>query len=130
MLGVLDDVFNGGQAAQLKCVVDDQHALQAVLMHQRLSFVQRRAFLHGDQALLRRHDVAQRDVEPVFEAQIAVGDDTHQLAALDDGQAGEAMLTLQGRSEEHTSELQSLMRNSDAGVCLKKKKKKQKEDKK
>src|SRR3546814_2624268 len=30
----------------------------------------------------------------------------------------------QGRSEEHTSELQSLMRNSNAAFCLKKKKKK------
>src|SRR3546814_169639 len=83
MLGVLYDVFNGGQAAQLKCVVDDQHALQAVLMHQRLSFVQRRAFLHGDQAPLRRHDVAQRDAEPVFDAQIALGADTHPLATPD-----------------------------------------------
>src|SRR3546814_1037671 len=33
---------------------------------------------------------------------------------------------LVSRSEEHTSELQSLMRNSYAGFCLKKKKKKQK----
>src|SRR3546814_7410228 len=32
----------------------------------------------------------------------------------------------EGRSEEHTSELQSLMRKSYAGLCLKKKKKKKK----
>src|SRR3546814_7967219 len=32
-------------------------------------------------------------------------------------------LRLKGRSEEHTSELQSLMRNSYAVFCLKKKKK-------
>src|SRR3546814_10756813 len=30
--------------------------------------------------------------------------------------------TLQGRSEEHTSELKSLMRNSYADICMKKKK--------
>src|SRR3546814_4657345 len=35
---------------------------------------------------------------------------------------GEIRLTLTGRSEEHTSELQSLMRISYAGFCLKKKK--------
>src|SRR3546814_5012187 len=33
------------------------------------------------------------------------------------------MLTARGRSEEHTSELQSLMRRSYAVFCLKKKKK-------
>src|SRR3546814_6852659 len=33
-----------------------------------------------------------------------------------------ALLVLAGRSEEHTSELQSLMRNSYAVFCLKKKK--------
>src|SRR3546814_6430251 len=36
---------------------------------------------------------------------------------------------LAGRSEEHTSELQSLMRSSYAVFCLKKKKKKYKQDK-
>src|SRR3546814_7697071 len=35
-----------------------------------------------------------------------------------------ALVELFGRSEEHTSELQSLMRNSYAVFCLKKKKKK------
>src|SRR3546814_10625734 len=35
-----------------------------------------------------------------------------------------SLLTLTGRSEEHTSELQSLMRNSYAVFCLKKKKSK------
>ena len=63
MLGVLDDVLDCGQAAQLEAVVDDQHALQAMLVHQGLGFVQRRAFLHRDQAILRGHDVAQRLVE-------------------------------------------------------------------
>src|SRR3546814_3655572 len=35
--------------------------------------------------------------------------------------AGHEMVELAGRSEEHTSELQSLMRNSYAVFCLKKK---------
>src|SRR3546814_7824134 len=42
--------------------------------------------------------------------------------------AGGAIASPQ-RSEEHTSELQSLMRNSYAVFCLKKKKKKQSKDK-
>src|SRR3546814_8138478 len=37
---------------------------------------------------------------------------------------GDKSIDLSGRSEEHTSELQSLMRNSYAVFCLKKKKKK------
>src|SRR3546814_10635305 len=41
-----------------------------------------------------------------------------------DGPSGK---TMANRSEEHTSELQSLMRNSYAVFCLKKKKKKQRE---
>src|SRR3546814_5632780 len=43
------------------------------------------------------------------------------------GARGAPYLRLEGRSEEHTSELQSLMRISYAVVCLKKKKQKEKE---
>src|SRR3546814_2617456 len=38
------------------------------------------------------------------------------------GRCGGAFFVVHGRSEEHTSELQSLMRNSYAVFCLKKKK--------
>src|SRR3546814_6129427 len=38
------------------------------------------------------------------------------------GQRGDALTPLDGRSEEHTSELQSLMRISSAVLCLKQKK--------
>src|SRR3546814_10588892 len=48
-----------------------------------------------------------------------------QLAELDRDRRN-GTLSEQDRSEEHTSELQSLMRNSYAVFCLKKKKKKQK----
>ena len=100
MLGVLDDVLDRGQAAQLEAVVDDQHALQAMLVHQGLGFVQRRAFLHRDQAILRGHDVAQRLVE-VLRSAVAVGDDTDQLAAFDHRQAGDAVLALQRDGVAH-----------------------------
>src|SRR3546814_8889932 len=56
----------------------------------------------------------------VFAAHVGAG-----LAhGLDDGIQGHMVLAvaLQGRSEEHTSELQSLMRISYAVFCLKKKK--------
>src|SRR3546814_2289974 len=48
------------------------------------------------------------------------------MAGLDDGYTGEARLSpgFTVRSEEHTSELQSLMRISYAVFCLKKKKEK------
>src|SRR3546814_2879791 len=45
----------------------------------------------------------------------------HRTSDIFNAQAG-ALMALGGRSEEHTSELQSLMRNSYAVFCLKKKK--------
>ncbi|MNS88327.1 hypothetical protein D3C72_1222960 [compost metagenome] len=101
MFGVLDDVFDGGQATQLKAVVHDQHALKAVLVHQGLRFVQRGAFLHGDQAFLRRHDVAQGLIQVFFKTQIAVGHDADQLAAFNHRQTRNAMLTLQRNGVAH-----------------------------
>src|SRR3546814_1493840 len=63
--------------------------------------------------------------------QISDGGDDEHLVRFAPGSAYDApvlkaILTDPARrSEEHTSELQSLMRNSYAGFCLKKKKKKQ-----
>src|SRR3546814_3169606 len=71
------------------------------------------------------YNVYPREVELVLEqhpgvllsAVIAVDDPLYQ-------QVGHAHLIAKPRSEEHTSELQSLMRISYAVFCLKKKKKK------
>ena len=49
VLGRLGDVLDGDQAAQLEVAVDDQHALEAVLVHQRLRLVEARAFLDRHQ---------------------------------------------------------------------------------
>src|SRR5690606_8722806 len=95
VLGVLDDVFNGSQTTQFEGVVHDEHALEPVLVHERLGFFERGAFVHGHQPFLRGHDFAQGQIEAVFETQVAVGDDTHQLAAFDHGQARNAMGALQ-----------------------------------
>ena len=43
-VGLLGDVLDRHQAAQLEGVVDDQHTLQPVLVHQRLAVGQRGAF--------------------------------------------------------------------------------------
>src|SRR3546814_2167092 len=64
------------------------------------------------------------DHRPVPQAPAHIGADRIVAVLVVDRRAVEdAELTGQGRSEEHTSELQSLMRNSSAVVCLKKKKK-------
>ncbi len=44
MLGRLEDVLDGDEAAQLHVAVDDQHALEPVLVHQRLRLLEVGAF--------------------------------------------------------------------------------------
>src|SRR3546814_2698717 len=63
-------------------------------------------------------------------ARLAITADEQAVAILGEGarlaiggEAGRAVGVIAGRSEEHTSELQSLMRISYAVFCLKKKKK-------
>src|SRR3546814_7582395 len=51
----------------------------------------------------------------------------HAANAIRAGKCDVALITLAGRSEEHTSELQSLMRISYAVFCLKKKSKEHKD---
>src|SRR3546814_6095800 len=83
-----------------------------------------RRFRDARQALVQQF---RRKVLEVQVDVILVGADTAALAdlhghgAAHDVAAGEIL----GRSEEHTYELQSLMRNSYAVFCLKKQKKKQ-----
>src|SRR3546814_4652757 len=75
--------------------------------------------------------VAEQDAGPVHPAQVAeqagqggnvLPVDLHQGEARRVGVLLRAVVVDPGRSEEHTSELQSLMRNSYAVFCLKKKK--------
>jgi hypothetical protein len=88
--GLLEDVLDGHQAAQLEGVVDDDHALELFLVHQRLAVGQRRAFAHRDQALARRHDLAHRRVEPRFETEVTIGDDADDGLALHHRESGDA----------------------------------------
>src|SRR3546814_6436816 len=62
-----------------------------------------------------------RKAPPIPAQVVAVSGEV--LMTRDDIMAGQAAWqSTGGRSEEHTSELQSLMRTSYAGICLKKKK--------
>src|SRR3546814_1420312 len=82
-----------------------------------------------ERLLLRLHDVRQFQIARLVEAQI--GRDDRRQIDFDGFEAGVDFarhrrlvavdLDLRGRSEEHTSELQSLMRISYAVFCLKKK---------
>src|SRR3546814_3126654 len=72
----------------------------------------------GD-ALIRELETELEDGTPEAEAaSVRLADIERELDAI------EAARTMVDRSEEHTSELQSLMRNSYAVFCLKKKKNK------
>src|SRR3546814_6935987 len=76
----------------------------------------------ADDGGIQRSAVRQHDLHLVRVGDdVVVGDD---VAARVDDEAGAERAATAGRSEEHTSELQSLMRISYAVFCLKKKKQK------
>ena len=95
VFGLLDDVLDRDQALQAPLLVHHQHALEPVLVQQREGVRPARAFAHGHQLLLRRHDVAHRLVELLLEAQVAVGDDADHLAGRHHRKARNAVLLLQ-----------------------------------
>src|SRR3546814_1576211 len=78
--------------------------------------------VRGAGAAFRRHAEARQQVEArVIEDRQGVVRRAHRLGV--DGELlVDAVVGVGGRSEEHTSELQSLMRISYAVFCLKKKK--------
>src|SRR3546814_1468137 len=86
---------------------------------------------HGVAAILQHHAHAPDAIGLArIDAAAAIGDaadDRHAVAELvafyRDRRFGDIALRPAGRSEEHTSELHSLMRTSYAVFCLKKKKK-------
>ena len=101
--GLLGDVLDGNQALELKCVIDDQDALQLVLVEQSLGRCGRSVilFVDGDQALARRHDVAHLDVVAGFKAQIAAGHNANHLAAVAYGEARDAQVFRQLQHLQH-----------------------------
>ena len=91
--GLLGDVLDGHEAAQLASVVDHQHALELVLVHERLAVFKRGAFIHRHQTLARRHDFAHRRIQACLETQIAVGHDAHDARAFQHRKTRHAVLT-------------------------------------
>ena len=92
--GLLGDVLDRDQALELEGVVDDQQALELVLVQERLGLGRAGAFAHGDQLVARSHDLADRHVVARLEAQVAPGHDAHHLAAIQDREAGDPQLLL------------------------------------
>src|SRR3546814_7886544 len=82
-------------------------------------------FRSAPRAVVLHQEAAQRDAV-LIGCRAGVDDVLRKLEALVQGRIPEqAVQALHDRSEEHTSELQSLMRISYAVFCLKKKKKQQ-----
>ena len=95
VLGRFQDVLDGDEPAELHCLVDDQHALETMPVHQLLGELEVRAFRHRDELVPLGHDVGNGLVEVRLEPEVAVGDDAHDLASLDDRQPREPVRALQ-----------------------------------
>src|SRR3546814_4789249 len=86
---------------------------------------QQQALEHAGDGLRQADHNLRRLAADVGERHQQAGeDDAERVQAAEEGDddGGEAVARRDHRSEEHTSELQSLMRNSYAVFCLKKKK--------
>jgi hypothetical protein len=99
--GLLGDVLDGDEALELPVAVDDQEALELVLVEQRLGIGERRAVGHGDELVALRHDFADGHVVAGFKAQVAPRHDADDLAAVDDREAGDAQLVGQRHHLAH-----------------------------
>ncbi len=91
MLDALEDVLHRDEAAKLHVAVDDEHALEAVAMHEALGDLDVRAFGHRHEAIALGHDVRHRLVEVRLEAQVAVGHDADDAMPLDDRKSRDAV---------------------------------------
>src|SRR3546814_8629416 len=91
--------------------IDNQQLFDAPLMQEATCILLTDARLHGRKIILR-HQFPHGLLRVFGETHVAMSEDTDQLPVI---------LHNRNRSEEHTSELQSLMRISYAVFCLKKK---------
>ena len=101
MLDALQDVLDRDEAAQLHLAVDDQHALEAMPMHEPLGHFDLGAFRHGHQAVALGHDVGDRLVEVGLEPEVAIGDDADHATAFDHRKSGDAVLVRQRQHLAH-----------------------------
>ena len=71
---------------------NDEHALEAVQVHEFLRFLERGAFVNRDEAFARRHDFADGNAHAGFKAQVAVRDHAEDGAVFgNDRKAGNAV---------------------------------------
>ena len=76
----------------MEVAVHHQHLFDAMFMQLGFDFLEPRAFLNGDQLFLRRHDRGNRITDVRRKAQVAPGDNTHQLLARHHREPREAQL--------------------------------------
>ena len=92
MLGRFEDVLDGDETAQLAVAIDDQHALEAVLMHQLLRRFEFGALGDRDEPVAFRHDVGDRLIQVRLEAKVAIGDDADNTPPFDNRKTGNLVL--------------------------------------
>ena len=87
ILGLLK-VFGSNHALKFEIVVHDEDFLDAVPVQQRLDLVVTGPLGHGNQAILRRHDLGHGRFHASLEAKVPARHDTDRLLVVDDGNAG------------------------------------------
>ena len=85
--GSFHNIFNRNQAFKLVLVVQHQHALNLVLVHQFARIINAGANGHGNQFFTRRHNRANGQIQARFKTQIAVGNNADYLAVFHHRQA-------------------------------------------
>ena len=95
------DVLDGDQPLEAPGIVHDQEFFDAVLVEQLLGFFEGNAHRSSHQSVLG-HDLGDLQVHIGFEAQVTVGDDSHQNAVFDHGQPGNPVF---GSQFQHIGDL-------------------------
>ena len=98
--GGFQNIAHRDQAFELVLGVHNQNALDLMLMHQFARVFNAGALRHGNQFGPGRHDGGHRLVKAGFKAQIAVGNQAHQLAVLHHRQAGHLPLALRAHFQQ------------------------------
>jgi hypothetical protein len=99
--GLFGDVLDCDEALELEVIIDDQQALDLVLVEQHLGLLDGGAVGHRHQALARRHDQSYREVQARLETQVAPRHQADHLARIAHRKAGNAELLGQGHHLAH-----------------------------
>ena len=91
VLDLLLNILYGNKPAQIIGIIYNQEFFHAMLVQHPLGFFQGRSHGDGDEVVLGHH-VFHQQVDALLEAQVAIGQDSHQFARLGDGHAGNLVL--------------------------------------